>query len=159
MGIPLDVFSLYRLRGEGCEHHLLLRVGRPAFGNADEGDYARAAGAADEKARALLELYERRALAAECGREHAPELAGELQARPVGEELAEGVGGVYVELWVAGTRFGHPWVVLGTAASEDEFWRALGEDEDLSSLGAGRPARSVRAFFLTEEGPAEVREG
>ncbi|HEX8338823.1 MAG TPA: hypothetical protein VF621_19040, partial [Pyrinomonadaceae bacterium] len=84
MGIPLDVFSLYRLRGEGCEHLLLLRVGRPAYSNADEGDYARASAAADEKARELLELYERGALAAECGRGHTSELAGELQSRPVG---------------------------------------------------------------------------
>ena len=150
MGIPVDIFSLYRLRGAGCEHYLLLRVGRPEFGNADEGDYARASEAADGKARALLGLYERWTLAAVCGREHAPELAGELQSRPAGEELAEGGGGVYVELWVAGTRYGHPWVVLGTAASEEEFWRALEEDDDLAGLGARGPARRVRAFFLTE---------
>ncbi|HEX8293493.1 MAG TPA: hypothetical protein VF570_17155, partial [Pyrinomonadaceae bacterium] len=85
---------------------------------------------------------------AACGRGHAPELAGELQARPVGDELSEGVGGLYVELWVAETRYGHPWVVLGTAGSEEEFWRALGEDEDLSGLGARGAARRVRAFFL-----------
>lgn len=156
MGIPLDVFRLYRLRGEGCEHHLLLRVGRPAFSNADEGDYGRAAEAADAKAHALLELYERGELSAVCVREHAPELAGELQARPVGDELSEGVGGVYVEPWVAATRFGHPWVVLGTAASEEEFWRALEEDEDLSNLGARGPARGVRAFFLTEPAATKV---
>ncbi|HEX8190750.1 MAG TPA: hypothetical protein VF586_20495 [Pyrinomonadaceae bacterium] len=150
MGIPLDVFSLYRVRGAGCEHRLLLRVGRPEFSNADEGDFARAAAAADEKARALLELYERQTLAAECDRRHARELAGELQGRPVGDELAEGAGGADVELWVAETRFGHPWVVLGTAASEEEFWRALGEDEDLSGLGARRPARRERVFFLAE---------
>lgn len=152
MGIPLDIFSLYRLRGDGgaCEHHVLLRVGRPGFGNADEGDYARAAAAADEKARALLGLYEGGRLAAGCARRHSADLAGEMQARPVGDELSEGVGGAGVELWVAETRFGRPWVVLGTAASEEEFWRAVEGDEDLSSLGARRPARGVRAFFLAE---------
>ena len=152
MGIPLDVYSLYRLRGEGadCLHHLLLRVGRPGFSNADEGDYARAEAAADEKRRALIELYAEGTLAAGCGRRHAPDLAGELQARPVGDELSEGGGGVHVELWVAETRHGHPWVVLGTAEGEEEFWRAVEGDEDLSSLGARRPARRERAFFLAE---------
>ena len=150
MGIPLDIFSLYRLRGEGCEHHLLLRVGRPGFSNADEGEQARAAGEADEKARLLIGLYERGALAAECGGRHAAELAGELQARPVGEELAEGAGGRYVGLWVAETRFGRPWVVLGTAAREEEFWRGADEDEELSGLGPRRPARRERVFFLAE---------
>ncbi len=65
MGIPLDIFSLYQLRGEGagCEHHLLLCVGRPGFSNADEGDYARAVEAADEKTRAVLRVYETEVLA------------------------------------------------------------------------------------------------
>lgn len=150
MGIPLAVFTLYRLRGEGCEHHVLLRAGRPAFSNADEGDYARAAEAADGKTRGLLALYEREVLAVECAARHAPELAGELQARPVGDELPEGDGRGYVELWAAETRFGHPWVVLGTAGSEEEFRRAVEEDEELSNLGARWPARPVRAFFLAE---------
>ena len=150
MGIPLDIFSLYRLSGEGanCRHHLLLRVGRPAFSNADERDYTRATEAADEKARALLEQYEAEVLAAECAGRHAAELAGELQSRPVGDELGEGRGGRYVELWVAGTRFGRPWVVMGTAGTEAEFWRAVEEDEDLSRLSPSPPAEKLRAYFL-----------
>lgn len=152
MGIPLDIYSLYRLRGEDCLHHLLVRVGRPEFSNADEGDYAGAARAADEKTKMLVGLYGGETLAAECAARHAPELAGESQARPAGDELDGAGGGFYVNLWVAETRFGHPWVVLGTAESEEEFWRAVGGDEDLSTLGARRPALGVRAFFLAESG-------
>lgn len=153
MGIPLDIFSLHEFRGEGagCRHHLLLRVGRPGFGNADEGDYARAVGAAERKQRALIEAFEAGVLADECAGRHAVALAGELQARPTGEELLEGRGGFYVELWVADTRFGRPWVVLGTAESEDDFWREVGRDEDLSGLGARPPAEKRRAYFLTDQ--------
>lgn len=152
MGIPLDLFSLHELRGEGagCRHYLLLRVGRPGFNNADEGDYARAVDAADRKRDALIEVFEKEVLAGECARRHAASLAGELQARPVGGELDGEGAGFYVELWVAETRFGHPWVVLGTAASEEEFWREVGRDEDLSGLGARAPARRRRAYFLAE---------
>lgn len=158
MGIPLDVFSLHQLRGPGCLHYLLLRVGRPAFNNADEGDYARAVGAADEKQGALIEAFEEELLAGGCAARHAVSLAGELQARPVGDELAEGGGGTYVGLWVAETRFGHPWVVLGTSESEEEFWRGVGSDEELSGLGAGAPARRLRAYFLTDKDqPARPR--
>lgn len=156
MGIPLDIFSLYRLQGAGCRHHLLLRVGQRAFSNADEGDYARAVEAAERKRRALIGAYEAEALAGVCGGRHATELVGELQARPAGGELFEGRGGFYVDVWVAETRFGHPWVVLGAAYSEEEFWREVGQDEDLSSLGAKRPARRLRAYFLAEEDEARA---
>ena len=153
MGIPLDIFSLYRLRGEdaGCQHYLLLRVEQPAFNNADEGDYACAVDAADKKRAALIELYEAGPPADECAGPHVINLVGELQARPTGDELPEGRGGIYVDLWVAETRYGHPWVVLGTAEDEEEFWREVEQDEDLSSLGARKPAKRQRAYFLTEK--------
>lgn len=160
MGIPLDIFSLYRLQGEGagCEHHLLLRVGRRAFSNADEDDYASAVAAADKIRSALIEAYEAETLSGECDGRHAVNLMGELQSHPTGEELTEEGGGFYVDLWVAETRFGHPWVVLGTAENEEEFWREVGRDEELSSLGPRMPATKRRAYFLTEKGSAK-REG
>ncbi len=150
MGIPLDVFSLYCLRGEGCLHYLLLRVGRPGFSSADEGEYDRAVEAADIKSRVLLERYQAEVLPGECGRRHEALLVGELQASPAGDELPAGRAGVYVELWLAETRHGHPWVVLGTAGSEEAFWREVARDEGLATLGARRPAEKLRAFFLSE---------
>lgn len=152
MGIPLDIFSLHRLRGEGasCQHYLLLRVGQPAFNNADEGDYAKAVDAADKKRSALIEAYEAEVLAGGCAGRHAASLVGELQASPTGDELFEERGGFYVDLWVAETRFGHPWVVLGTAENEEAFWRGVEQDENLSSLGARTPAKKLRAYFLAE---------
>lgn len=154
MGIPLDIFSLHQLRREeaGCRHYLLLRVGRPGFNNADEGDYARAVETADKKRAALIEAFEAGALADECAGRHAVSLVGELQAHPVGHEFHAGGAGFHVDLWVAETRFGHPWVVMGTAESEEEFWREVGRDEGLSSLGARGPATKRRAYFLSERG-------
>lgn len=152
MGIPIDIFTLHLLRGEdaGCQHYLLLRVGRPAFNNADEGDYAGAVDVAEKKVGALIRLYEAEVLPRECAGRHAARLVGELQARPTGDELSEGRGGFYVELWVAETRFGRPWVLMGTAENEEEFRRAVEDDEDLSSLGASGPAERRRAYFLAE---------
>lgn len=152
MGIPLDIFSLYVLRDEGggCRHHLLLRVEQPAFSNADEGDYARAVEAAERKRRALFEAYEAGPLAGECGARHGAKLVGELQSQPAGAELFEQGGGFRVDLWVAETRFGHPWVAMGAAGSEEEFWRAVEGDENLSALGALRPAEKLPAYFVDE---------
>lgn len=156
MGIPLDIFSLHQLQREdaSCQHYLLLRVEQPAFNNADEGDYARAVDAADKKRRALIEVYEAEVLADECAGRHAVNLVGELQSSPTGDELLEEHGGFYVDLWIAETRFGRPWVVLGTAEDEGEFWREVERDENLSRLGASMPAKKQRAYFLTETGDA-----
>ena len=151
MGIPLDIFTLHQLRSEdaSCLHYLLLKVGRAAFNNADEGDYARAVEAADRKMRALIEVYEAEVLPRECAGWHTVNLVGESQAYPAGDEVFEGHGGFHVDVWVAETRFGRPWVVMGTAGSEEEFWCAVERDENLSGLGARRPARKLRAYFLT----------
>lgn len=51
----------------------------------------------------------------------------------------------------AETRFGRPRVVMGTAVDEEEFWRAVAQDEDLLSLGPGAPAKKRRAYFLTDK--------
>ncbi|HEX8242764.1 MAG TPA: hypothetical protein VF541_04700 [Longimicrobium sp.] len=153
MGIPLTIFSLYALENEaaGCRHHLLLRVEQPAFSNADAGDYDRAAGAADEKRRALIRAYASGVLPMSCAASHAPTLLGELQSHPVGEELTDAPGGREVGVWVAETRYGPPWVVMGTAEVEDAFWREVQADDDLAGLGPIRPAVMYRAFLLTEQ--------
>ena len=160
MGIPLDIFSLYRLQNEGgsCHHYLLLKVEQPAFSNADEGEYDYAVEVADRKRSALIEAYEAEFLAKECAGPHVVNLVGELQARPIGDELFDEWGGFHVDLWVAETRFGRPWVVMGTAENEEAFWHGLEQDEELSSLDACRPARRERVFFLTERG-SETRKG
>jgi hypothetical protein len=152
MGIPLDIFSLYQLRGEdaSCQHYLLLRVGQPAFHNADEVDYARAVEISEQKKHALIERYTAEILTNECCKQHKVNLVGELQTHPTGDELIEGDGEIDVDIWVAETRFGYPWVVLGTAASEDEFWQLVEQDDELVSLGASHPAKKQRVYFLTE---------
>ncbi|HEX8692725.1 MAG TPA: hypothetical protein VF746_09915 [Longimicrobium sp.] len=152
MGIPLAIFSLHRLRSEraGCLHHLLLRVEQPAFSNADAGEYDHAVEVAEGKRRALIRAYEER-LAGACAAPHEVSLVGELQSWPAGDELIDGRGGCDVDVWVAETRYGHPWVVMGTAESEEAFWREVEADDDLAGLGPVRPAVRHRAFFLAEE--------
>ena len=154
MGIPLNVFSIHRLRSEdaGCQHYLLLRVGQAAYSNADQGEYDYAVEVTERRRSALIEAYESGVLAGRCAVSHEVNLVGELQAYPAGGELFAGCGGFHIDLWVAETRFGHPWVVMGAAEDEERFWREVERDENLSSLGASGPARQERVFFLAERG-------
>jgi hypothetical protein len=146
MGIPLNIFSLYRVDGEGRKgpRHVLLRVRQSGFRNADASEYDFAFLDAEEKRRVLLDAH----LGESAARAR---LVGELQSYPAGDELNDGPGGGEMELWVAQTRYGAPWVVLGTAASEAAFWSAVDADDDLSNLGAVRPAKRVRVQFFAEE--------
>jgi hypothetical protein len=152
MGIPLDIFSLYQLQNQdtSCQHHLLLKVRQAEFSNADQGEYDDVVQVAEAKRHALLQLYITKILANECANHHEISLLGELQNAPIGDELCRGDRDLYVDLWVAATRFGHPWVVMGTAENEAEFWRSLAQEEELAHLGAIRPASQYRAFWLTE---------
>lgn len=152
MGIPLEIFSLYQLQNPDahCQHYLLLKVRQAEFNNADQGEYDFVAQMADAKRNTLLELYITKILADECANHHEISLLGELQNAPIGDELYQEVGKLYVDLWVATTRFGHPWVVMGTAANEAAFWRAIAQDEELAHLGASSPAKQYRAFLVTE---------
>ncbi|HEX6747551.1 MAG TPA: hypothetical protein VF092_09710 [Longimicrobium sp.] len=158
MGIPLTVFTLHCFAGVSCAHYLLVRVEQPEYSNADEGDFLRAVLVADAKREALVRTYESGVLASECPASHEIGLIGELQSYPVGEELIDSPGGRFVDLWVAETRHGAPWVVMGTAADEDAFWREVDADEDLASLGPLRPAVRWRAFFVAESDRAVAHD-
>jgi len=119
-------------------------VRQSGWRNADASEYDAAFDQAEERRQTLLVAH----FGVEPAAAH---LLGELQFHPPGDALRDGPGGAEVELWVAETRYGAPWVVLGTAPSEKAFWRAVSGDDDLSGLGALRPARRVRAFFLTDD--------
>jgi hypothetical protein len=151
MGIPLTVFTLYGLDGEGCAHHLLLRVRQPGFGNADAGSYDAAVQVAEARRATLLRAWQSVHLPRECAAAHRVRLIGELQARPAGDALSEDGGGGEVDLWIAPTRYGAPWVVMGTAESEAAFWTLVDEDDELAGLGPTRPAVRHRAFFLVDD--------
>jgi hypothetical protein len=156
MSIPLQIFSLYCLQNlqperANCQHFLLLRVEQSGFHNADQGEYDAVVAIADQKRNALIAKYTAEVLAPACAVAHEINLVGELQGYPPGgDELLSESGGFYLDVWIAETRFGYPWVVMGTAVDELAFWHDVEQDEDLAGLGAIRPARKQRTFFLTE---------
>lgn len=150
MGIPLDIFSLHCWQREAaCQDYLLLRVEQPGYNNAIAADYAGAVETAENTRKAAIRIYTE-LLPIECPGAHRVSLVGELQADPTGgEELSQEYGGVFIDLWIAQPRFEYPWIVLDTAASEAAFWSEVEQDE-ISRLGARRPATKQRAYFLTE---------
>ena len=153
VGAEIWVYSLvcFANAERMCEHHLLLRATRPSFSNASQSDEDRASDLADLERERLTERYKVGVLAERCGAPHEHRLVGELQLGPIGEELYVDVPALDLQIWVADTRFGPPWVILGTAQSEAAFWREVEEDDDalaLSTLGPKKPARQLIVDFV-----------
>jgi hypothetical protein len=126
MGGGFLVYRLYAIE----QWHLLLATRRPLYSNARVPDEARALAEEDAKVETII-----------AGAPTAT-LLGQFEGSPVGERLHEGSGPV--SLWVAQTAEGPPWMVLGVAASEDEFWAEM-DDVGCTPL---RPARQIDAYFV-----------
>jgi hypothetical protein len=142
MAAELTIYSIYRLTREG--RYFLLRTERPEFSNVSqvEEDIAIAA-EQDLRNRMLhriIEFFGHGGL----------EFIGELQNYPVGDALNALNESSVLEIYYTVTEFGHPWIILGTAGSEEEFLSGLNDDEDLSRLNPiGRPIK-ITVTFVTE---------
>ena len=148
MAIATDVYSLYAalIPGEGNPRTLLTRVTRRDFSNADQEDEDSAESGVEEAESALITHYWRQIF----GMDAPSELnkIGEMQGHPAGEILEFAEETMKVNIWIAESAFGPPWLVLGTADSEDDFWRLIESDPDLAALKPTRPARRTQTCFL-----------
>ncbi len=162
MGVPTDIYSLHEitLAGESIKRLLLTRVRRRGFANWNQVDEDHAGQRATEDEELLVRQFlaetSNLAVGYDCRK------IGELQCAPVGDILLDPGFQGEVQLWVASTSHGPPWVVLGTATSEKAFWEELYADDDLVNLEPLRPARRIRAHYLQtasypEESPPSSR--
>ncbi|WP_053787654.1 hypothetical protein [Streptomyces sp. XY332] len=148
MGAQIKIFRLFSY--QPCGHELLVRVVRPAAPNADQGALDAADDVADSATEHLSTWWEQRRLQTQCPHQHTSNLVAEMQEEPVGEDLL-GSGGRQLGIWAARTEYGAPWMVLGTAATEAEFWQQVQDDPDLLHLGPLAPAERRQVHFLTDE--------
>lgn len=126
MAAELTIHSIYRLTGES--RYFLLRTERPEFSNASqEQEDITVAAEQDVRNRMLHRI-------SEFFGHGGLEFIGELQNYPVGDALYSAVGKTALEIYYIRTQFGHPWIILGDAASEEAFLSEIEADEDLVRL-------------------------
>lgn len=142
MAGELTIYSLYRHVGEG--RYFLLRTERPAFSNASQWEEGVADAAELNKRDTML-----RRISEEFGN-NGLELIGEMQSYPIGEGLYSARGNTTMEIYYVKTNFGHPWIILGDATSEEAFLSEVEADEDLQRMElSGQPVK-IEVTFLTE---------
>ncbi|MCW4468126.1 hypothetical protein OGH69_04040 [Flavobacterium sp. MFBS3-15] len=131
------IYSIYRLTGEG--RYFLLRTVQREYSNASQAEED-AAVAAEQHIRS--QMLQRISTADF-------ELVGEMQNYPIGDALYAPNGNMVLDIYYMETAFGHPWIILGTARSEEAFLSELEEDADLLRLEPiGKPVK-IEVTFIT----------
>jgi hypothetical protein len=144
------VYSLYQVQcSTKGPSMLLVRVTRPSYSNASQPQEDWAYEQEDGLRTRLLTAYQNK-YHASCGANCALTLHGICEGNPPGDILYEDHGQVTLTLWVAATRFGHPWILLGVAPNEEAFFAEVTTDTSYASYQPERPARQVDAYFITE---------
>ncbi|RZJ69030.1 MAG: hypothetical protein EOO45_14040 [Flavobacterium sp.] len=140
MAVELTIYSIYKLTGKGS--YFLLRTLRPGYSNVSQIEEDIAVSAEQTSRERMLKQISPAGF----------ELIGELQNYPVGDTLFSVEAKSEVDIYYMETGFGHPWVVLGTASSEEEFLSELEDDEDLMRLKpVGSPIKITATFFTEND--------
>jgi hypothetical protein len=143
MAAPQNSYSIYKIRDNGKCY--IFKTTIPDFNNASQ---TQEDDAIETEINSRIKMVNFISSLHDRGE---PELLGELQNFPLGEDLYTPTGNKEVNLFYMNTEFGHPWVVMGTADSQEAFLSELSEDEELLALKPiGQPKR-ITAWFLTEK--------
>jgi hypothetical protein len=151
------VYSLYHVecstRGPSM---LLVRVTRPSYRNASQAEEDWAYQEEDHQRARLLATYQIKCQAS-CGSDCTLTLRGICEGEPPGDILYEEHGQVTLALWLTATRFGHPWVLLGVAPTEDAFFTEVTTNTLYANYYPERPAQQVNVYFITEADEDSLR--
>ena len=136
-----NIFSLY-ITHDG--QYFLLRTVRPYFNNASRHEEDKSWECESEQRDKLIEhvgnIYGKKGLT----------LVGELHGYPIGDVFYSDYGTPQVPVYYMQTEFGKPWIIFGTADSEEEFLTELMDDDELQALKPiGKPIK-INVCFMSE---------
>lgn len=136
------IFSIYKTIDD--ERYFVLRTVLPEFNNASQNDEDESWEAESKSRSLLLEALKNR----ENGNNF--ERIGELHGFPIGDIFYSEHDQLQIPVYYIHTDFGKPWIVFGTANSEEEFLTELAEDEDLQALNPIGEIKKINADFIIQ---------
>jgi hypothetical protein len=143
MASCLPTYSIYKLGR--AERYYLLQTEQPGYSNVSQSQQDSAQIVEQESRRRLLtQLLQALPLEEQlfC------EFIGELQGWPVGDVLYTAPSHTELPIYYLPTRYGHPWIVLGSANSEEEFLAELEATEELVALQPIGPPIKILAILI-----------
>ncbi len=136
------IFSIYKASGSNTRY-FVLRTERPAFNNASQNEEDESWEIESAQRSRLLESLGNRESCTDFER------IGELHGFPFGDVFYSDSGQLQVPVYYMQTDFGKPWIIFGTADSEEEFLTKLANDDELQALNPiGKPIK-IEAYFVT----------
>lgn len=168
MGSAVRSFRLVRFDGPGCAHHVLLRAGRPAYPNPDQGAEDAADDLLEVTLRGLTQWAGRWWVRWECrGTGHEPQPVAEtdgyglVELRGAGVDLEDDVGMCTLDVWVtthgAAMALGVPGDPAVGAADAGAF--AAAAAEQVEPARDWPPPRLLRVLLLTDRsGDGDLRD-
>jgi hypothetical protein len=147
MGIALDIYRLYRWRGDQQERLVLAKATRPEFPNWSQPAEDAADHEVDVRFSAML-VEEGRGLVG-----GSVELLAVWEGgHPEGDIFYEGTSGVELDVWLVFDTVHKGYFVFGGQADEASFWTWLqdvSESGEVCELSAyPRPAHRVKVLFI-----------
>lgn len=147
MGVPLDIFRLYRISGDSTPHYVLAKAVRPDFPNWNQIAEDAAIDEVEQRLNAVME------------QEVGPLTVGKAEivatwegGLPTGNCFYETASGIDVSIWFALDAVHPGYFVFGMHADEAAFWQSI---EELSQDGEvcpitdyARPAKNVPVRFV-----------
>ncbi|WP_082213076.1 hypothetical protein [Dyadobacter psychrophilus] len=147
MATNIQIFSIYSVTSGVNTNFYLIRTMQPGYSNSSYTQQEMTESIETKKRNKILQLV---AGNYENGVSQEFQFVGEFQEFPVGDKLYSKYGIDQMHIWYIETKFGHPWVIIGEATSEDQFLNDINSDEDLLDLHpTGRP-KNLRVRFVTE---------
>lgn len=146
MAIKLTVFSLYKTMSSvrDSNEFILLRTIKPGYPN-----YS----ANLERLSEEIEHQKRQLILAAIAQENiSPHvMIGQFQGIPVGgDALFADISVEKIPLTYAKSTFGHPWIIIGSFETKEEFYEALAEDRDLSEEAITNSTIKIQAKLIVE---------
>ncbi|MDJ0367237.1 hypothetical protein QMK33_18975 [Hymenobacter sp. H14-R3] len=143
MARRLTIYSIYKLGL--AERHYLLQTEQPEYANVSQSQEDTAVAAEQASRQRLLAQLLQALPLLERG---LCEFVGQLQDLPVGEVLYTAPSYAELPVYYGYTRYGYPWVVLGTAASENAFLAEVEATEELVGLQPIGPLTKIMVTLV-----------
>lgn len=145
MAVRNYIFSIYKTFDDSPKY-FVLRTALPAFRNSSQIEEDRSWKAESAQRSQMLEL-----IGKEIGNNEF-ELVGEFHGDPEGDIFYLESGASGIPVYYMQTDFGKPWIIFGTADSEEEFLAAVENDEDMRALNPiGKPIKIEARFVIPND--------